>query len=158
MTISTHLAGGLAETAERSLKEVFSKQLRLTLEPCSEESDHFDTQTLHASLSITGERLKGSVLLQVSESFAAKATKIFLGCEGEGDEIRDVTGEICNMVSGRIKSELTKAGFSGILGTPTVTCGSRIALRDTPGSELCRTEWVCGTDHINLQILIIIQP
>lgn len=158
MTISKHLPDSLADVAGRALKEVFSKQLRLTLEPSREDSEHSASDTLHASLSITGERLKGSVLLQVSESLAAKATEIFLGCEGEGDEIRDVTGEICNMVSGRVKSELTTAGFPGILGTPTITCGSRIALRETPGAELCRTEWVCGTDKINLQILIIIEP
>jgi len=158
MMISSQLPVPLADTVERALKEIFSKQLKLSLEPATSSDEILDLKVFHASVSITGERVKASVLLQISEAFAAKATKILIGCDGEGAEIEDATGELCNMISGRIKSELTTAGFPGVLGTPTVTSGSRIALRENPGSELCRTEWVCGTDHINLQILIHTQP
>jgi CheY-specific phosphatase CheX len=158
MMISSQLPASLSDTAERALKEIFSKQLKLSLETAKSSDETPNLKVFHASVSITGERVKASVLLQISEAFAAKATKILIGCDGEGAEIEDATGELCNMISGRIKSELTTAGFPGILGTPTITFGSRIDLRDTTGSELCRTEWACGTDHINLQILIHIQP
>ncbi len=158
MMISTRLPVSLAETAERSLKEIFSKQLKLSLLPAESADETPDLKVFHASVSITGERVKASVLLQISEAFAAKATKILIGCDGAGAEIEDATGELCNMISGRIKSELTTAGFPGVLGTPTITFGSRIDLRDTIGSELSRAEWVCGTDHINIQMLINTQP
>jgi CheY-specific phosphatase CheX len=158
MMISTRLPVSLSDTVERALKEIFSKQLKLTLEPASSSDEPPNLKVFHASVSITGERVKASVLLQVSEAFAAQATKILIGCDAEGEEIQDATGELCNMISGRIKSELTAAGFPGILGTPTITFGSRIDLRNTTDSELCRTEWICGTDHINLQILIHTQP
>jgi len=158
MMISSQLPVSLADTVERALKEIFSKQLKLSLEPATSSGEIPDLKVFHASVSITGERVKASVLLQISEAFAAKATKILIGCDGEGEEIEDATGELCNMISGRIKSELTTAGFPGVLGTPTITFGSRIDLRDTIGSELCRAEWVCGTDHINLQMLIHTQP
>ena len=158
MMISSQLPVSLADTVERALKEIFSKQLKLSLEPAISSDEIPDLKVFHASVSITGERVKASVLLQISEAFAAKATKILIGCDGEGAEIEDATGELCNMISGRIKSELTTAGFPGVLGTPTITFGSRIDLRDTMGSELCRTEWVCGTDHISIQMLIHTQP
>ena len=156
--ISSQLPVSLADTVERALKEIFSKQLKLSLEPTKSSDETPDLKVFHASVSITGERVKASVLLQISEAFAAKATKILIGCDGEGAEIEDATGELCNMISGRIKSELTTAGFPGVLGTPTITFGSRIDLRDTVSSESCRTEWVCGTDHINIQMLIHTQP
>ncbi len=156
--ISSQLPVSLADTVERALKEIFSKQLKLSLEPAISSDEIPDLKVFHASVSITGERVKASVLLQISEAFAAKATKILIGCDGEGAEIEDATGELCNMISGRIKSELTTAGFPGVLGTPTITFGSRIDLRDTVSSESCRTEWVCGTDHINIQMLIHTQP
>ena len=156
--ISSQLPVSLADTVERALKEIFSKQLKLSLEPAISSDETPDLKVFHASVSITGERVKASVLLQISEAFAAKATKILIGCDGEGAEIEDATGELCNMISGRIKSELTTAGFPGVLGTPTITFGSRIDLRDTVSSESCRTEWVCGTDHINIQMLIHTQP
>jgi CheY-specific phosphatase CheX len=158
MMISSQLPVSLADTVERSLKEIFSKQLKLSLEPATSSDEIPDLKVFHASVSITGERVKASVLLQISEAFAAKATKILIGCDGAGEEIEDATGELCNMISGRIKSELTTAGFPGVLGTPTITFGSRIDLRDTVSSESCRTEWVCGTDHINIQMLIHTQP
>ena len=156
--ISSQLPVSLADTVERALKEIFSKQLKLSLEPAISSDEIPDLKVFHASVSITGERVKASVLLQISEAFAAKATKILIGCDGEGAEIEDATGELCNMISGRIKSELTTAGFPGVLGTPTITFGSRIDLRDTVSSESCRTEWVCGTDHISIQMLIHTQP
>ena len=158
MMISSQLPVSLADTVERALKEIFSKQLKLSLEPAISSDEIPDLKVFHASVSITGERVKASVLLQISEAFAAKATKILIGCDGEGAEIEDATGELCKMISGRIKSELTTAGFPGVLGTPTITFGSRIDLRDTVSSESCRTEWVCGTDHINIQMLIHTQP
>ena len=158
MTPSTQLPISLADTAERALKEIFSKQLKLSLVPVESSDETLDFKTFHTSVSITGERVKASVLLQISETFAAKATKILIGCEAQGEDIEDATGELCNMISGRIKSELTTAGFPGVLGTPTITFGSRIDLRETTGSELCRTEWICGIDRINLQILIHTQP
>ena len=158
MMISSQLPVSLADTVERALKEIFSKQLKLSLEPAISSDEIPDLKVFHASVSITGERVKASVLLQISEAFASKATKILIGCDGEGAEIEDATGELCNMISGRIKSELTTAGFPGVLGTPTITFGSRIDLRDTVSSESCRTEWVCGTDHINIQMLIHTQP
>jgi CheY-specific phosphatase CheX len=158
MTPSTQLPISLADTAERALKEIFSKQLKLSLVPVESSDETLDFKTFHTSVSITGERVKASVLLQISETFAAKATKILIGCEAQGEDIEDATGELCNMISGRIKSELTTAGFPGVLGTPTITFGSRIDLRETTGSELCSTEWICGIDRINLQILIHTQP
>ena len=156
MTISTYLPDKLSGTIGRSLVEVFSKQLKLNAVTAigTEEGSASPLQTLHATVSIVGDKILGSVLLQVTETFAGRATELLLGSRGEGDEIMDVTGELCNMISGRIKAELAVAGFSGRLGTPTVTVGSRVALQQSAHSELCVTDWVSEGHLISLQVQI----
>lgn len=154
--ISTHLSEDLTLTAGRALSDVFSTQLKLCL---VESSLPLDSGTLlHSSVSIIGDQLEGSVLLQFSETFAARATELMIGCEFEDDDIKDVTGELCNMIAGRVKVGLTAAGFSGTLATPTVTVGSFIKLRQMTGSEFCETTWSCEGSSINLQILIRLLP
>ena len=156
MKLSEHLPETLAETAQRALEGVFTKQLQLSIAPAPPLSERLgaDEKILHATVSIQGERISGSVLLQVSESFASMVTELLLGIQGESEEIKDITGELCNMISGLIKAELTTAGFSGTLGTPTVTTGSPITLRQNPQSELCVTDWSSAGHPVNLQIQI----
>lgn len=160
MKPSDQLTAPLSEIARRSLEGVFTQQLQLSIAPAPPLSESLgaDEKILHASVSIQGERMSGSVLLQVSESFASKATELLLGIQGESEEIKDVTGELCNMISGLIKAELTTTGFSGTLGTPTVTMGSPITLRQTAQSELSVTDWSSGGHPVNLQILIRLLP
>ena len=156
MKISDQLSGPLTEIARHSLEGVFTKQLQLSIAPAPPLSESLgaDDKILHATVSIQGEKITGSVLLQVSESFASMVTELLLGIHGESEEIKDVTGELCNMISGLIKAELTTAGFSGKLGTPTVTTGSPITLRQNSQSELCVTDWSSGGHPVNLQIQI----
>jgi CheY-specific phosphatase CheX len=150
--ISEYLNEGLGNAAGRALAEVFLKQLKLELVPQNVFSD--GANQVHATVAIIGERLKGSVLLQFPELFAAKVTEILIGCEGEPDDIKDVTGEICNMVAGRLKSDFAAAGFSGTLATPTVTVGTRINLHLASSFEHFEGMWACDGHSINLQIQI----
>ena len=156
MTISTYLPDKLSGTTGRSLAEVFSKQLKLNAVPATgtEGGSASPVQTLHATVSIIGDKILGLVLLQVTETFAGRATELLLGSRGKGDEIKDVIGELCNMISGRIKAELAVAGFSGRLGIPTVTVGSRIDLEQSAHSELCVTDWISEGHPISLQVQI----
>jgi CheY-specific phosphatase CheX len=160
MKLSDQRSGTLSETAQRALDGVFTKQLNLSIVPALPLAQTLgaDEQILHATVSIQGEKISGSVLLQVSESFASMVTELLLGIQGESEEIKDVTGELCNMISGLIKAELTTAGLSGALGTPTVTTGSPITLRQNAQSELCVTDWSSGGHPVNLQILIRLLP
>jgi len=147
-----NLSERLQNAAGQALAEVFLKQLKLQLVPQDVFNDPSDQ--VHATVAIIGERLKGSVLLQFPEVFAAKVTEILIGGEGEPDDVKDVTGEICNMVAGRLKSDFAAAGFSGTLATPTVTVCTRINLHHTSSFEHFEGMWACDGHSINLQIQI----
>jgi hypothetical protein len=163
MTDSIIVTEDLTVTSGRALREVFSKQLKLEIRELLEK-DPFsatDSKLLHASVSINGERISGSVLLQVPETLAHKATEIMLGVAGSPEEIRDVTGELCNMISGRVKAELHSSGFPATLGTPTVSVGQRIFLHQRSETKLCSTDWSvegAGKEAFNLQVQIRIIP
>ena len=150
--ISKYLNNGLESSAGRALAEVFLKQLKLQVVPQAVVND--DSNHVHATVAIVGEKLKGSVLLQFPELLAAKVTKIMIGCDGEPGDINDVTGEICNMVAGGLKSDFAAAGFAGTLATPTVTVGTRINLHGASNLEHFEGAWACEGYSINLQIQI----
>ena len=157
-TLNTPL-GDLSAASGRALREVFSKQLRLQILEASVKDplSTVDGKLLHSAVSINGEKISGTVLLQVPEVLAHRVTEIMLGSAGDAEEIRDVTGELCNMIAGRVKAELHASGFPATLGTPTVSVGQRISLQQRGEARLSSTDWSVEGDHagdFNLQVQI----
>jgi CheY-specific phosphatase CheX len=157
-TLSTPL-GDLSAASGRALKEVFSKQLKLQIleAPVKDPLSTVEGKLLHSAVSINGEKISGTVLLQVPEVLAHRVTEIMLGSAGDAEEIRDVTGELCNMIAGRVKAELHASGFPATLGTPTVSVGQRIALQLRGEARLSSTDWSVEGDQtgdFNLQVQI----
>jgi CheY-specific phosphatase CheX len=159
MSNSSLVTEDLSLTSGRALREVFSKQLKLQILE-SPETDHLskiEGKLLHSAVSINGEKISGTVLLQLPEALAHQVTEIMLGSAGDAEEIRDVTGELCNMIAGRVKAQLHASGFPATLGTPTVSVGQRIALQQRGEAQFSSTDWsVEGheTGAFNLQVQI----
>jgi CheY-specific phosphatase CheX len=69
----------------------------------------------------------GNVSIFVSRQFAREMTAAMLGMTvddiGSDEEVRDVIGEVCNMVGDDLKSRLCDAGLSCSLFNPSVTFG-----------------------------------
>jgi CheY-specific phosphatase CheX len=159
MSTATNPLGDLSAASGRALKEVFSKQLKLQIlqSPVNEAGSSLEGKLLHSAVSINGEKISGTVLLQVPEALAQRVTEIMLGSQGDAEEIRDVTGELCNMIAGRVKAELHASGFPATLGTPTVSIGQRIALQLRGEAQLSSTDWSVEGDQagsLNLQVQI----
>jgi CheY-specific phosphatase CheX len=157
-TVTTPI-GDLSAASGRALKEVFAKQLKLQIfeSPVSDALSSLEGKLLHSAVSINGEKISGTVLLQVREALAHRVTEIMLGSQGDAEEIRDVTGELCNMIAGRVKAELHASGFPATLGTPTVSIGQRIELQLRGEAQLSSTEWLVEGDQsgdFNLQVQI----
>ncbi|MEI7962745.1 MAG: chemotaxis protein CheX [Verrucomicrobiota bacterium] len=159
MTNSSFVTDDLSLISARALREVFSKQLKLQILE-SQEIDPlsaFVGKLLHSAVSINGEKISGTVLLQIPEALALQITEIMLGSAGDAEEIRDVTGELCNMITGRVKAELHSSGFPATLGTPTVSVGQRIALQQRGEAQFSSTDWSVeghDTGAFNLQVQI----
>ena len=75
-------------------------------------------QCLVGSVTLTGGRVSGDVIFQLPEAFMAKVGNPVAGPKRDERYPRnaaDVTGELCNMLAGRVAATLAAAGYSSIL-------------------------------------------
>ena len=111
-----------------STVDVFDMMLSLPVVYSAEErrSAKSEGNLFLGSIDFMGE-VNGIVNIQVSERFAKKMAASMMDIapeEVEGTEdIQDVLGEVCNMVSGSLKSGLCDAGMICELSTPALIKG-----------------------------------
>ena len=108
--------------------DVFDTMLSLKLEP----ADAISLESLEGirnagSVSFAGDA-NGMVSIHAGDSFSREMAAEMLGLEVEeieGDEeIRDMLGEMGNIVGGNLKSAFTDAGLMCALSTPSFTSGT----------------------------------
>ena len=111
-----------------SVIDVFDTMLSLKLEP----ADAVTAESLEGirnagSVSFAGDAT-GMISIHVGDSFSRELAAEMLGMEVEeieGDEeIRDMLGEMGNIVGGNLKSAFTDAGLMCALSTPSFTFGT----------------------------------
>jgi chemotaxis protein CheX len=86
------------------------------------------------SVSLTG-RVDGVVYTAFTDKFATLVAGRILGAESITEsDVSDVVGELTNMISGNLKSQLTDLGYNCQLSIPTVMRGGHIAVvaKDAP--------------------------
>ena len=88
------------------------------------------------------------MVLTIPSAGAQLAAQTLLGASGnyvpEGTDLDDVVGELCNMVAGRVSTELRHHGLTGTLHPPLLgrTSPGGTATPSTP--TVCLTQWTCG--------------
>jgi CheY-specific phosphatase CheX len=149
----------LGPLAARAITEVLATQFKLSAIASAPVDRPIAGQTqpcLVGSVRLTGERISGGVHLQLPETFATKLTAPLLGRSAadvaDEGEAADVTGELCNMLAGRVAAGLAASGYSSILSTPTVSRNRRLELETTPGAKTCRSDWTCEGDLLTVTL------
>ena len=110
-----------------SINDVFKTMLSMDLEPSEEETkpDQEGSQIVGA-MSFIG-LLMGGFRIIVSDHLSRLMTAEMLGTDIdsiESDEgIKDVIGEVCNIIGGNLKSTFCDSGLTCELSTPTLTKG-----------------------------------
>jgi len=108
--------------------DVFDTMLSAQLEPTDTiPSESLDGLRNVGSVSFAGDAA-GMVSIHVDDNFTRELAADMLGKEIEeleGDEeIRDMLGEVANIVGGNLKSAFTDAGLACALSTPSFTTGT----------------------------------
>lgn len=126
------LGGGIATfdvegCVSGTVTEVFEMMLGMTLEPVAVPApDGSGAKRFAAAVSMAGQVL-GRLSLEVGEAFGRQMAAAMLGFAPEeiegGEEIKDVVGELTNMVGGNLKSSLCDAGLTCELSPPGFTSG-----------------------------------
>ena len=118
----------IAGSITGSLTEVFNMMLSMKLELVDESSQsNFEGDRIVSSVSLAG-KVVGAVNIMVSHEFSRIMAAAMMGVEPGGiegeEDVRDVISEVCNIVSGNLKTKFCDAGLTCELSPPTFTTGS----------------------------------
>jgi len=118
----------IEQTVTKSITETFESMLSLDLTKVGQVTDEgLDDQRMVGVVHYAGE-VVGKLSLHVSQELAVLIATSMLGMEaselhGE-EEIKDVLGELTNIVSGNLKSDFLNDDLSCVISTPNITRGS----------------------------------
>jgi chemotaxis protein CheX len=112
-----------------SVKSVFQTMLSMEIElenPAVKESIG-NSGLIVGTVGFAG-KIMGNINLFVSRAFGREMAAALLGMTvdeiGSDEEVKDVIGEVCNMVGGEMKSRMCDAGLTCSLSIPSVTYGN----------------------------------
>jgi CheY-specific phosphatase CheX len=111
-----------------SVAEVFEMMLSMDAAPYTNDNGTgMESNRIVGAISLSG-KVMGRVNLHIPVAFSYRITTSLLGIEPDEiedmDEVKDVVGELCNMISGALKSDLCDAGMDCRVSPPSFTTGS----------------------------------
>ena len=131
-----------------AVAEVFDTMLDMEIvsADAAPESQSGQSRIL-GSVSLSG-RVRGRVNIEVLEPFSRNMAAAMLDMEPDDfesmDEITDVIGEVCNMISGSLKSDLCDAGLTCRLSPPSFTTGTDFTMENLYLSRQERFDFHCA--------------
>lgn len=118
----------IRQSIASTLIETFDAMMSMHLESIDPAEDvKLDNNRMVGTIHFGGE-VVGVMSFGLSEVFARAVTGAMLGIEIDEihtlDEIKDVIGELANIVAGNLKTEFLDAGLTCVISTPSITVGS----------------------------------
>jgi flagellar motor switch protein FliN len=144
-----------AQVAE-AVSDVFDTMFSLALEPTdSVTSDSLEGIRSVGAVSLAGD-VTGMISIHVSNTLAREMAAEMLGMgveEIEGDdEIRDMLGEVGNIVGGSLKSSFTDAGLTCVLSTPSYTTGRDFKIEALNMAKYERFAFKCNENFVFVEL------
>ena len=136
--------------------DVFDTMLSMKLEAADDDSSKGIKGARNVgSVSFAGD-VSGMFSIHVGEDFSREMAAEMLGMEVEeieGDEeVRDLLGEIGNIVGGNLKSAFTDAGLSCALSTPSFTSGTDFKIETLNMEKYERFAFRCDENIVFAEI------
>jgi CheY-specific phosphatase CheX len=151
----------LSRISASAIQEVLATQFKLSAVPVSLfeiEGAADDPCCLTACVNLHGALMSGSLRLQLPEAWVHKINASLLGQSDAGftseNDDTDLTGELCNMLAGRVAAALAIAGYSSTLSTPSVIRGQSLPLQADARGEISLSDWVCEGHVLRLTVLL----
>lgn len=139
---------------------VFDTMLSLPVTVASTNQLPSDTERVVGTIGIGGESIVGAIYLQLTLPLALQVTSVMLGMSPSespnASDVNDAVGELCNMVSGSLKSAITDSGFPCAISTPAIIRGTSFSV-EAPPDTLPETFYFDCPEHrlaveVHLQI------
>ncbi len=144
------------KTLTNCVIETFETMLEMDLNKVGKSTDPgLNESRLVGAVHFAGE-VVGTMSLHVSQAFATLITTSMLGVE-EGDldsveEIKDVLGELANIISGNLKSDFLDNDLACVISTPSITRGSDFRIDPSKMGDLNRWIFRHKTHEIIIEI------
>jgi flagellar motor switch protein FliN len=126
-----------------AIMDTFATMLSMDLAKVGMSTDPgLNEQRYVAAVNFAGE-VVGTLCLHASREFACLVTGGMLGMEPEQveeEELKDVLGELTNIVSGNLKSDFLDAELACVISTPAITRGSDFKIEGGKDGE--HHQWV----------------
>ncbi|MEJ2169616.1 MAG: chemotaxis protein CheX, partial [Desulfobacterales bacterium] len=146
----------LKAIVSESVMDVFDTMLSVKLEITAKiPPDSLEEIRDVGSVCFAGDAT-GMVSIHVGDNFSRELAAEMLGMEIEeleGDaEIRDMLGELSNIVGGSLKSTLTDAGLVCALSTPSFTTGSDFKIESLNMTKYERFAFRCDNNIVYVEM------
>ncbi len=139
-----------------SLTDVFDTMLSMKLEAVDAGQDTNITGARNTGSVCFAGDVTGMVSIHVNGNFALQMAAAMLDMEPEeiegDDEIRDLLGEIGNIVGGSLKSAFTDAGLACVLSTPAVTTGTDFLIEAPDMEKYERLAFRCDQEIVLVEM------
>ena len=126
-----------------AITDTFKTMLSMDLAKVGKVSDPgLDDQRYVAAVNFGGE-VVGTLGLHASREFAFSIAGTMLGMEAaelDEEEVKDVLGELSNIVSGNLKSDFLDADLACVISTPAITRGSDFRIESSKIGE--HHQWI----------------
>ncbi len=141
---------------DKATVDTFGTMLSLDLARVGKKTDPgLNDSRFVSSVHYAGE-VVGTLSLHISHEFADIVTSSMLGLEegetGGEEEIKDVLGELANIISGNLKSDFLDADLACVISTPSITRGSIFSIETTNLGEF--HQWIYRHDKYELLVEI----
>lgn len=128
------------KTLTNTILETFDTMLSMELSKVGMTTDEgLDEKRFVSAVHYAGE-VVGTMSLHVSREFATLITTSMLGIEeGEIDseeEVKDVLGELANIISGNLRSDFQDLDLACVISTPSITRGSDFKIEASKMGDL----------------------
>lgn len=144
------------KTIHKATVDTFGTMLSLDLARVGKKTDPgLDDSRFVSSVHYAGE-VVGTLSLHISREFADIVASTMMGLEeGENcgeEELKDVLGELANIISGNLKSDFLDADLACVISTPSITRGSIFTIEATNVGEF--HQWIYRHDKHELLVEI----
>ncbi len=148
----------IVASIQKTLVDTFDTMLSMDLAASQEASTIMPGKDrVVASVHFAGE-IVGTMSLHVTWEFGRLITSAMLGLADdkiEGDEeVKDVVGEIANIVAGNLKTDFMDAGLSLVLSTPSITRGNDFKIDPPDIAEPQYLKFVHNEHELNLDVYL----
>jgi flagellar motor switch protein FliN len=148
----------LVTSIQKSLLDTFETMLSMDLDFSQEVSAIAPGKDcVVASVHFAGE-VVGVMSLHTTWEFGRIIAMAMMGVEEEkitgGEEIKDVVGEIANIVAGNLKTDFMDAGLSLVLSTPSITRGNDFKIDPPDIAEPQYLKFVHQDHELNINVYL----